>query len=354
MSDLKEKIKELIEQETSKGHFSVLDSSNVELIEQILRNYQHSNNLKEYSPDEPIKKAELIFVAAPTGAGKDALVARLNHQNPEKNYIELNMDIFRHYFPEFIKEPQNLTDKNFAQMTNEFAYELYYTIQELLLQEFPGTNIIITGTLRETDWVEDTFKKFKEDENTDYSVKLVCLAVPKLESSLSVIHRYVEIVNTQKNRLEYYPGTARYTTLQYHDETYERFPKSLEYFQEIFEKEPGKMIDCIEVHKRGQSIYDLDENTKIFSTEDGNNEAKTPLEAVTKLRSKPYQAKFEKIDLIMNKIRDNKTYLESQGTLIEILRNLAIILDCPAILKRLDKSQDEQSKSDDDVTIGEN
>ena len=354
MSDLKEKIRELIEQETKNGHFSVLNSANVDLIEQILSNYQHANGLKESLPEELPKKGELIFVAAPTGAGKDALVARLNHQNPEKNYIELNMDIFRHYFPQFIDDPQNLTDKNFAQMTNEFAYELYYAIQELLLQEFPGTNIIITGTLRETDWVEQTFEKFKANDKTDYKVKLVCLAVPKTESALSVIHRYVEIVNTQKNRLEYYPGTARYTTMQYHDETYEKFPKNLEYFQEKFEREPGKLIDCIEVHRRGKSVFDLDEDTKIFSTDDEQDSEKTPLDEVIKLRSKPYKAKFEKIDLIMLRIRENKDYLEAQDTLIELLRDLAIILDCPTILKRLDKAQDEEKKTDDDMTIGEN
>ena len=32
----------------------------------------------------------MIFVAAPTGAGKDTLVRKLTSQNPDKNYVVLN------------------------------------------------------------------------------------------------------------------------------------------------------------------------------------------------------------------------------------------------------------------------
>jgi len=348
MNDLRDKIRELIEQETQMGHFSVLNTTtNVELIQQIISNYEKTHGLKKVVSEEELpKKAELVFVAAPTGAGKDSLVARLNHQNPEKKYIELNMDIFRHYFPEFIENTDSLTDRDFAKMTNEFAYEIYYTIQEILLQEFPGTNIIITGTLRETDWVEQTFERFKSDPKTDYEVRLVCLAVPKKESALSVIHRYVGIVDAQKDRLEYYPGTARYTSIRYHDETYEKFPKHLEYFQKKFEQQPGKLIDYIEVHRRGKSIGDLEEDTKVFSTAEPNK-IRTALEAVSQLRAKPYQPTYEEITSIMRKIHNNKDYLTSQGTLKEILKDLAIILDYPDILKRLEDTQWEPETPED-------
>ena len=146
---------------------------------------------------EERKKAELIFVAAPTGAGKDTLVARLNYNNKEKKYIELNMDIFRHYFPIFIQDIKKINDKNFANITNEFSYEIYVTIQDILLQEFPGTNIIITGTLREIDWVEKALYKFKQDKKTDYEIKFACLAVPKKESAMSIIRRYLGIIDAR-------------------------------------------------------------------------------------------------------------------------------------------------------------
>lgn len=349
MIDLREKIKNLIEQEKQKGHFWVLNQDNdVELIQQIFVNYELTNDLTQDFTNLP-KKAELIFVAAPTGAGKDTLVARLCHKSPEKRYIELNMDIFRHYFSQFIENIGELTDKNFAEMTNEFSYEMYITIQEILLQEFPGTNIIITGTLRDTDWVEKTFERFKADEKTDYDVKLACLAVPKKESAISVIKRYIGIVNinTQDGeRLERYPGTARYTSMEYHDETFEKFPKNLEYFQKSFEEEPGRLIDEILVYRRGKTSFDLDEDTKVYSSKDENDD-RTALDAVIQLRLKPYKPEYADVSSLVQKILRNKDYLKAQNTLREIIRDLAIILEYPEIVKKLEKLPPDQDSIDE-------
>ena len=200
MNDLRDKIKDIIKKERENGHFSVLDlDKSVDIIQQILENYEVTNGIKQQETEdsEERKKAELIFVAAPTGAGKDTLVAKLNYSNKEKNYIELNMDIFRHYFPIFIQDVKKIKDKEFAKMTNEFSYEIYTTIQDILLQEFPGTNIIITGTLREIDWVEKVFYKFKQDKKTDYEIKFACLSVPKKESAISIIQRYLGIIDAR-------------------------------------------------------------------------------------------------------------------------------------------------------------
>lgn len=344
MRNLREKIKELIEQKKQEGQFSVLHSeTSIQLIQQIISNYERTNGIKQFQEGDTLpKKGELIFVAAPTGAGKDSLVARLCYQNPEKHYIELNMDIFRQYFPYFIKDTDKLSDKTFAEMTNEFAYEIYITIQEILLQEYPGTNIIITGTLREPDWVEKTFEKFKSNEKTDYDVKLVCLAVPKKESAISVIHRYVGIVDAQQNRLEYFPGTARYTSMQYHDETFEKFPQSLEYFQKRFYEAPGRIIDSIEVHRRSKTSFDFEDDTKMFSTEE--EDTRSALDVVMQLRLKPYTTKYEDALLIMRRIKNNAEYLKSQDTLREVIRDLALILDYPEIVKKLDELSSDRDE----------
>ena len=99
MNDLKDKIKAIIELETKLGHFSVLDTKESPvLIQQILSNYEEEGCIKRQDSDLPQEKknGELIFVGAPTGAGKDYLVAKISSQNREKRYVELNMDIFRH------------------------------------------------------------------------------------------------------------------------------------------------------------------------------------------------------------------------------------------------------------------
>ena len=99
MIDLKEKIKNIILRERKSHNFTQLDlNSSVELIQLILENYEICNNLKQDFSNLP-KEGELILLMAPTGAGKDALAIELNVLSPNKNYIELNMDIFRHYFP---------------------------------------------------------------------------------------------------------------------------------------------------------------------------------------------------------------------------------------------------------------
>ena len=377
MSDLREKIKAIIEKESKTGHFFVLDTDkSVSLIEQILSNYERTGQIKREAQETPgsdsqnvaykqnnideqstakemeeqadtqaKKEAELIFVAAPTGAGKDHLVVKLNYQNPEKRYVELNMDIFRQYFPFFIEDTSKITDKNFAFVTNEFSYEIYATIQEIILQEFPGTNIIITGTLRETDWVEDVFRRFKDDPKTAYKTKLLGLSVPKKESAISVIYRYLTIINSQKERLKKYPGTARYTTMKYHDETFERFPQNFEYFEEIFRKNPGELIDSVEVHTRSKDVNDLTENTKVYSSED-ETDSRTALDVINSLRDKDYSVKYDYFSLISKRILANKDYLKSQETLKEVIRTLAEVLDYPKIVERLDKSEPDDIETD--------
>ena len=340
--DLKEKIREIIEKERSSNHFSILDTNkSVDLIAQIIKNYEDLGKIE--AEDKNLengekKKGELIFVAAPTGAGKDNLVAKLNYQNKDKNYIELNMDIFRYYFPFFIDKIGKLTDKTFAKETNEFSYEIFSTIQEVLFSEYPGTNIIITGTLREIDWVEEVFKKAKSDEKTDYNVKLACLAVPKKASSIAVIYRYLGIINVGKERLEKYPGTARYTTMEYHDETYERFPKNFEYFERKFKENPGELIDCIEIYNRSKNVTDMKENSRVYSSDEDKDT--TALEVVNELRNKDYKVDYESFSLLVSRIIKNKEYLKSQGTLKEVVRNLAVLLNYPKVVEKLDSLED--------------
>jgi hypothetical protein len=335
MVDLREKIKQIIESEST---FTVLNAGSVELIQQIMNNYEVLLGLTQDLSNLP-KQAELVFVAAPTGAGKDSLVIKLNRAYPEKKYIELNMDIFRHYFPEFIPDLNKLRDRTFAEQTNEFAYEMYITIQRLLLEQFPGTNIIITGTLRETDWVERTFERYKTDPNTKYTVKLVSLAVPKKESAISVLTRYVSIVDSQNNRSDYYPGTARYTTHDYHDETFEKFPASLEHFQDLFEN--GKMIDVMEVYRRSRTAEDYDEDTLVFSSENDDNKYKNALEAVLALRQmESKKMEPEEAIRLLEMIKKNYDYLKVQDTLREVVSDLARFLGYNNIVERLAKTSD--------------
>lgn len=342
MVDLNDKIKNIINQEIESKRFSVLDESSVNLIRQIISNYEEKNNLRQNFENLP-KKAELIFVAAPTGAGKDSLVARLNNANPEKNYIELNMDMFRHYFSRFIPDVK-LQDRTFADQTSEFSYEMYYTIQEVLLTEFPGTNIIITGTLWKTDWVQETFEKYKQNKNTDYSITLASLAVPEKDSAFSILKRYVSIVDTgilgkDEDGREIYskdflPGSARYTSLDYHNATYNRFPESLRYFQNMFEK--GELIDCMKVYRRSKKELDFSDDTLVYSSDNIMQSDQNALDTVIKLRNSESQITQDDIFSLFEVLTDskNQSYFKSQNVIEEIVFDLAEILGKQDILKK--------------------
>lgn len=293
------------------------------------------------------KQADLIFVAAPTGAGKDSLVIRLNHARPEKKYIELNMDMFRHYFNQFIPDVK-LQDRTFAEQTSEFSYEMYYVVQEILLNEFPGTNIIITGTLWKTDWVEETFKRYKKSKNTDYKITLASLAVPEKDSAFSILKRYVSIVDNgivgkaENGEIiyskDFLPGSARYTNLDYHNATYERFPKNLKYFQDMYQR--GVLIDQMEVYRRSTKEADFSEDTLVYSSEDPTQSDITALDAVMKLRNSRSQITQDDIFSLFEILtaEKNQAYFKSQKVIEEIIFDLAEILGKQDILqKHLDR-----------------
>ena len=346
MIDLRDKIREIIKKETDANHFSELNlDTSVELIQQIFENYEETHNLKQDFNNLP-KEGELIFIAAPTGTGKDSLVMKLNFMNPEKKYIEINMDMFRHYFPMFISDLTNLTDSNFANLTNEFSYEIFITIQEILLKEFPGTNIIITGTLRETNWPQRILENYKKDKNTIYKVKLISLAVPKKESALSALKRYIEIVDDQKKRSDFQSGTARYTSRKYHDETYENYPKNLEYFEKLFRQNPGELIDSIKVYRRSNNILDFQDDNLVYSSERQQDKDKTAVMVVNQLRQANFKIDEETIKNIAKKIKSNKEYLKSQNTFEEVLFDLNSFLTQEQFKRVLSNLNENNNKID--------
>ena len=277
MDKLKEKIKgeikRIFREERESGRFSILSSdssSDVDLLLQILMSEfliqkVKKENFRESDEDIEKRKAEFVFIAAPTGAGKDTLVRKVIHDNPDKKYVVLNMDMFRSYYGYFFEHllanwPNGLTDRTFAKQTNGFSYEIYYTMQRLLLENFPGTNIIITGTIRETDWVEETFRVFRSTPYTEYTNKLFALAVPKKICEISVIQRYLASITLDK------PGTARYVSVDYYNDTTANYIKNFEYFERILNSGIG-IIDTVEVYKRSNGINDYNEDTLLYTSD---------------------------------------------------------------------------------------
>ena len=114
--DLSLRIEKFIEEEKDRNpDIKYLNKTHAKLITQIISNYK----LSEKNDSENIPTAKMIFLGAPTGAGKDTLVRKIKKDNQDENFIDLNMDIFRHYHNEISDMPEDIKDKDFAIKTNQ-------------------------------------------------------------------------------------------------------------------------------------------------------------------------------------------------------------------------------------------
>lgn len=347
MQYLENTVIKLIQKKRDSGEFTMLTPENsLQMIIDFFTNLQNNNCITS-NPKDFNHNGEVIFLEAPTGSGKDNLLLQLSKQNPEKNYIELNMDMFRKHYKLFISNNKALNDIDFAKLTNQFSYEIFLLIQEILLNYFPGTNVIISGTLRETDWIEDLMKNYKSNKNTKYTLKLITLTISKEEGIYSVIKRYVNIVDRKRKSSNFMSGTARYTSSEYYNETFEKFISNFEYFVNIFKNSPGGLIDSIEIYRRNRSLIDFNDDNLVYSSNREKDKNKNPLSVIQTLRNQAYQVPLDDAIETLYTVKENLTYLKKQNTLIDILYTLSSLLN----YKVTDTNKSKRKLSDFEPTI---
>ena len=83
----------------------------------------------------------------------------------------------------------------------------------------------------------------------------------------------------------------------------------------------------------------MNEKTMVYSSEE--NSDKTALEVIEELRNKDYKITYDSFSVLANRIINNKEYLRSQGTLKEVVRNLAVLLNYPKVVEKLDSLENE-------------
>lgn len=319
------KVKNIIESEKNTNpDIQYLLPSHAALIAQIMSNY----TLKENTSRTP--EADMIFLGAPTGAGKDTLVRKLMLDNPDKNFIVLNMDMFRHYHNEISPTHEPISDKEFARKTNQTSYELYYIIQETILRHFPGTDVIVTGTIKDLAWVKEIVERYKHDPNTNYHISLATLAVPTHESAFSIYERYLTMVDSRDSDTD----PLRYTDLQYHNETIKDFISNVNFFENnLKESKPNRYFDSIKVYKRHKNMFDLSENTLLYDskTSPQYENATSHLQSIM-ASNNPISP--VRISALLDILERNTSYLKSQGLYKEILTDLGKVL--PEISKTTD------------------
>lgn len=322
LGELTSKIEQLIESEKSiNPDIQYLNKSHSFLIAQIISNYKlHVSKI-------PFPHAQMIFLGAPTGAGKDTLVRKIMADNPTINFVVLNMDIFRHYHNEISPEKEPISDKDFARKTNQTSYELYYIIQEIILREFPGTNVIVTGTMRDLDWVKDIIARYKQDTKTNYNINLTTLAVPINESAFSIFERYLNMVDTRDSS----STPLRYTDLDYHNDTVKKFVLNVQDFENNLRFNPKtSLIDSIKIYRRNKDILNLSENNLIYDSNNPNS-SKNAVQHIYDIMYSSSPISDIRISKILDIIKRNESYLKSQGLYKNILTDLKNIL--PSIEK---------------------
>ncbi|MGN1298788.1 MAG: zeta toxin family protein [Candidatus Scatovivens sp.] len=290
------------------GEIKILQEKDIPLLVQIASNLDLSNNTNN--------EQEMVFVAAPTGAGKDTLVRKITSQAPDKKYVIFNMDMFRHYYSS-IDSSKKLSDKNFAEETNDISYEIYYLLEELILNYYNSTNVILTGTIKDTSWVESILRKYKKH---NYKTSLSVLAVPYSESAISIFERYLNMVKTEQESKCPDNSPIRFTSLMYHDKTFNAFNNSLKYFEDSLKSSPNDLLNSISVYKRDKSISDLSEDTLIYSS------IKTPNLYATDIVNSVLNSKniinYSRFSQLLNLVEQYSDYLKKQDVYSQILESL--------------------------------
>lgn len=304
---LNNQISNLLEKSISSGEIKVLTPKDIPLLVQIASTLPLLENTLDNNP-------EMIFVAAPTGAGKDTLVRKITSHTPDKEYVILNMDMFRHYYPS-IEPEKEVHDKNFALETNEISYEIYYLIEELILNYYNNTHVILTGTIKDTPWIENILQKYKKN---NYNISISALAVPYLESAFSIFERYLHLVDAEQESNDDFP--IRFTSLSYHDQTFEAFSSSLNHFETSMQNNPNKLLDSISVYKRDKSMEDLSEDTLLYSST--TNSETTATNVVNSILNSSHSIDCNRFSNLLNLVKKHANYLKNQDLYLEIIESL--------------------------------
>lgn len=185
--------------------------------------------LGRLKPEDKKKGYKLFFVAGPSGSGKDGLAVTINRKMNNQCII-LDMDEFRYLDPKATKKDSNgntvMKDKDFGTQTNEFAYSVLEEIENSILEkdEYRGTNVIMTGTLKSKEWVTEDIMRFKR---AGYEINIETIVMPQEENEVSLVQRYLGFI-TNKSGTNGGPP-YRFASFEYHKESITGFLETMEY-----------------------------------------------------------------------------------------------------------------------------
>lgn len=225
----------------------------MEELEEIKKRYKLTNEehdeiqqaiLRIWFDDKfPVENPKAIIDIAPPASGKTGLNGFGKDQFFDNNVVIINSAEFKPFHPK-VDEIARLYPQYFTKITDQESNTWTSTLFDEALKN--GYNVIFEGTGRNARILETIKNKMQK-----YHVTVRGMAVNELNCLISILERYEFQVKAK--------GWGRLVTLDHFYETYNAMPQTID------EIEKSKVVDSVEVYKRGNipsqpiKIYDSTE-----------------------------------------------------------------------------------------------
>ena len=225
----------------------------MEELEEIKKRYKLTNEehdeiqqaiLRIWFDDKfPVENPKAIIDIAPPASGKTGLNGFGKDQFFDNNVVIINSDEFKPFHPK-VDEIARLYPQYFTKITDQESNTWTSTLFDEALKN--GYNVIFEGTGRNARILETIKNKMQK-----YHVTVRGMAVNELNCLISILEKYEFQVKAK--------GWGRLVTLDHFYETYNAMPQTID------EIEKSKVVDSVEVYKRGNipsqpiKIYDSTE-----------------------------------------------------------------------------------------------
>lgn len=223
------------ELEEIKKRYKLTDEEHDEIQQAILRIW--------FDDKFPVENPKAIIDIAPPASGKTGLNGFGKDQFFDNNVVIINSDEFKPFHPK-VDEIARLYPQYFTKITDQESNTWTSTLFDEALKN--GYNVIFEGKGRNARILETIKNKMQK-----YHVTVRGMAVNELNCLISILERYEFQVKAK--------GWGRLVTLDHFYETYNAMPQTID------EIEKSKVVDSVEVYKRGNipsqpiKIYDSTE-----------------------------------------------------------------------------------------------
>lgn len=190
----------------------------------------------------PSKEPIAILLGGQSACGKSTLLSVVKADNPERDFLSINGDLYRTFHPE-----HNLLIQNAQRYSSETQIFSNVFTERLIDEAIKhNCNIIVEGTMRNPDVPMRTSRHLK---GAAYKVEVYAIAAPAMITQLGIYNRFQEEINSK--------GVGRLSELDVHDAAINGLSESLDalYSQ--------KAVDKISIHS-----YLAKEKIKDFSLKD--------------------------------------------------------------------------------------